>query len=346
MMRKTITKETFRALVGNLIEESPVWGVRRKGEHFTYARLETAEQLYLDLDYVRTLLPPKKLCFPPKEELLKFDVGDDVAVRVTTEVEPGVLIGLHPCALHALNMLDLSMMGDRPDEHWRARRAAIALIGVDCLPDASCFCTSMRTNLPPNDGYDLFLTDIGDNYVVEVGSDRGMELLSKASRVEEAKNGDLAAVLAFRKKKEDSVRLRLATQPENIPLALTARRDSAVWKEQAETCLACGSCNTTCATCFCFDVMDRMNLSLTNGVRERQWDGCLLPDFAKVASGENFRSQGVARYRHRYYRKFDYLPVRYGRSFCCGCGRCTVNCVPDIANPVTVLNKVIGETAG
>jgi NAD-dependent dihydropyrimidine dehydrogenase PreA subunit len=205
----------------------------------------------------------------------------------------------------------------------------------------------MHTNLPPSGGYDLFLTDIQDKYVIDVGSDRGSELLSRAPGVEDAVNGDLEAVLAFRQEKEAAVELHLNVRPENLPLALTARRNSKLWGEKAEKCLACGSCNTTCATCFCFDVLDRMNLSLADGVRERQWDGCLLPDFAMVGHGENFRSKGEARYRHRFYRKFDYLPVRYGGvAFCCGCGRCSVNCLADIANPVAVLNQVAEETAG
>ncbi|NCO33434.1 MAG: hypothetical protein AUJ92_20275 [Armatimonadetes bacterium CG2_30_59_28] len=341
MNTRIIGKSDFTNFVGTLVSEGTVSGVTKKGAHFAYENLESADQLYLDSEYVRTLLPAKKYCFPPREELFRFSIGDDVSAKDEEEGAPRVLIGPHPCDLHALRMLDLSMGGDNVDDHWVRRRENLTIIGVDCTPDAHCFCTSMRTNLPPPGGFDLFLTDIGEKFVVEIGSEKGRSLLAKSPVVRDSASADDAAVVNFRNRKVDSVRQQLYTQPENLPLALTSLRNSPVWEEFAEKCLGCASCNTTCATCYCFDVLDRMDLTMDGGIRERHWDGCLLSEFAVVASGENFRDTGLARYRHRYYRKFDYLPVRFGRVFCCGCGRCSVNCLPDIANPVTVLNAVL-----
>jgi len=346
MATKTIRKEDFSELVAMLIEEGTVSGVVRKGAHFVYADLESADQLYLGTDYVRTLLPAKKYCFPPQDKLLKFSLNDELTIQPVAEAIPRVLIGPHPCDLHALKMLDAAMGGEKADDHWRERREKLTIIGMDCLPDEHCFCTSMKTERPPQGGFDLFLTDIADRYFVEIATERGQEILSKSSRAREASAEDARAANEFRQRKAASIKQRLMTQPENIPLALTGRRASPVWEELAAKCLGCGSCNTTCATCFCFDVLDRMNLRLDEGVRERRWDGCLLSEFALVASGENFRGEKAARYRHRFYRKFAYLPVRHGNIFCCGCGRCSVNCLPDIANPVMVLNKVLADESG
>ncbi|MCK4310760.1 MAG: 4Fe-4S dicluster domain-containing protein, partial [Methanomicrobia archaeon] len=113
-----------------------------------------------------------------------------------------------------------------------------------------------------------------------------------------------------------------------------------IWKDQAEKCLACGTCTIVCPTCFCYDVNDEVDLNLTTGKRIRTWDGCLLRDFTKVGSGEIFRESLEERYRHRYNRKGRYLPDMLGFVACVGCGRCSTQCVPDIADPVDVMNMI------
>ncbi|MEA3559000.1 MAG: 4Fe-4S dicluster domain-containing protein, partial [Candidatus Thermoplasmatota archaeon] len=75
-----------------------------------------------------------------------------------------------------------------------------------------------------------------------------------------------------------------------------------------------------------------------DGHRERTWDGCLLREFTAVAGGEVFRDSVKERYRHRYYRKGMYLPMRNGFVACVGCGRCATHCLPDIADPLEVMN--------
>jgi NAD(P)H-flavin reductase/NAD-dependent dihydropyrimidine dehydrogenase PreA subunit len=121
--------------------------------------------------------------------------------------------------------------------------------------------------------------------------------------------------------------------------------ESSFWEKHSETCLACGSCVLVCPTCYCFDVKDNPDLSLESGERIRTWDGCLLEDFAKVASGENFRPTRPTRYRHRYFKKGKYLFDRFGFISCVGCGRCSSNCLPDIANPVKLFNDMYHSTS-
>jgi ferredoxin len=57
----------------------------------------------------------------------------------------------------------------------------------------------------------------------------------------------------------------------------------------------------------------------------------MLPSFAVVVGGHNFRPEAAARQRHRVSRKFDYLTKKYGRgSVCVGCGRCGRQCTSHI----------------
>lgn len=67
-----------------------------------------------------------------------------------------------------------------------------------------------------------------------------------------------------------------------------------------------------------------------------------MDDFAKVATGEDFRPGRDGRQRHRYYRKFKYPVTKYNKYFCTGCGRCTRTCMAKISLIETV-NALLDE---
>jgi len=135
-------------------------------------------------------------------------------------------------------------------------------------------------------------------------------------------------------------KLSLDVSRERLPKLLEDSYDDPYWESRSETCLSCGSCVMVCPTCFCFDVHDDAALNLREGERFRQWDGCVLVDFAKVATGENFRHDKASRFRHRIYRKGKYILERYGKVGCVGCGRCATACLADIASPVEAFNAI------
>ena len=118
--------------------------------------------------------------------------------------------------------------------------------------------------------------------------------------------------------------------------------NSKVWTDVAKKCLGCGTCNLLCPTCYCFDVRDEVELQVTQGTRDRFWDGCMLNEFAEVAGGENFRDKLSNRTRHRLYRKFKYITDKSGELHCVGCGRCTKYC-PAKISIVEIINNLIEE---
>jgi ferredoxin len=81
-----------------------------------------------------------------------------------------------------------------------------------------------------------------------------------------------------------------------------------------------------CPTCFCFDVKDKMNISLDGGERYREWDVCLLLEFAEVALGGNFRKSRDARLRQFMCHNLSYGVMQYNLMKCVGCGRCIKAC--------------------
>ena len=127
------------------------------------------------------------------------------------------------------------------------------------------------------------LTDLGNRYAINIGSQKGEELLSKyAKNVTPALARDIPNCWTEKKRNNEHVPAEIDFPPELIPeLLKDSYGKSGFWEKHSEKCLACGSCVLVCPTCYCFDVKDNPDLSLEHGERIRTWDGCLLEDFAK-----------------------------------------------------------------
>ncbi len=198
---------------------------------------------------------------------------------------------------------------------------------------------------PPDIGFDLLLTVFGDNIAIIPGSDAGMGLLSRAQGIRDASPEEMQSVKALQQETGAKATRGLNTDPRGWHDLLAKNYDSEIWAKQAESCLSCGSCTLVCPTCFCYDVTDELNLDVTTGERKRTWDGCLLRDFTKVGTGEIFRENIEDRYRHRFNRKGRYIPDNLGFIACVGCGRCSSQCVPDIADPLKLFNMLAEATS-
>ena len=315
--------------------------VRRGRNSCAFDRAERPEEVRLD--YVRTVLPPKSALLPPRERLLEFQLAPEPQVAPVLDRAPWVLFGVHPCDLAAINQLDWAMQRrhDRSDPHYAARREAATIIGIECLPDEYCFCTSVGT-CDTREGADLFLTPVAGGYLAEVLTDKGAEAMRAAPDARTPSAAEGAEAGAWSGKKAGAITSRLAAEADELPDLLEGRHESALWEETAERCYGCGTCTNVCPTCFCFDVWDEADFSLAAGARSRRYDSCQFLDFALVAGPHNFRPDRPDRVRHRWFRKFVYLNREYGSPFCVGCGRCSQACTANIGL-VEVLNAAVDE---
>jgi len=333
-----ITKEGLKSVVENLIKETELVGVKSRQGKYVYDKIANFEELCLDYDV--TIAPPTKYLLPAKETLLKFKLGDESKIEPVVETIPRAIIGVHPYDIKAIELLDEVFIATNPDPNYIARRQNTTIIGVDCLnPSDKSFAPSMGTHLTET-GFDLLLTDIGTDYMVTVESEKGAELLAQYAQVREPTGDEIAKQKEVRDKALTKYKLSLDIPKERLPKLLQDSYDDPYWESRSETCLSCGSCVMVCPTCFCFDVKDEVSLNLTHGERLRQWDGCMLVDFAKVATGENFRHDKPSRFRHRIFRKGKYILEKYGKVGCVGCGRCATACLADIASPLEAFNAI------
>jgi sulfite reductase subunit B len=173
-----------------------------------------------------------------------------------------------------------------------------------------------------------------------VGSEKGASILAKYAQVREPTGAEITKQKAVRDYALTKYKLALDVPKEKLLRLLQDNYDDPYWESRSETCLSCGSCVMVCPTCFCFDVQDDVALSLKEGERYRRWDGCMLVDFAKVGTGENFRHDKASRFRHRILRKGKYILERYGMVGCVGCGRCAIACLAEIASPLESFNAI------
>jgi len=315
-----------------------VFGPTRRKDSFVFSEVHSFDAI--ELDYPTTILPPKKAILPQRETLLRFENKDGLRIDTTIDYPPTVLLGVHTCDLHAFDLLDHAYLGNYPDEHYWIRRNATTLVSIDCTQACSehSFCKSMGTLSIP-EKFDLHLTDLGDSYAAEVGSEKGQALLGLLQTSEPVKETHYQRLQAVLNKKWNNFHYKLDFDVSELPSLLSLSYQSRIWEELSVRCLACGTCNMVCPTCMCFDVEDKATFDLSAGERIRVWDSCQLNRFAIVAGDHNFRDNRADRIRHRFMHKGKYQTEAFGVVGCVGCGRCAEQCLAGIT-PIDVFNEL------
>jgi sulfhydrogenase subunit beta (sulfur reductase) len=274
---------------------------------------------------VRAFQPLKPLFFSALEEVAEYPSTESTIA----ESKPFTIIGAAGCDLRAIEALDkVFLEGDFKDPFYEERRSKSLIIGFDCTdPLETCFCTLVGVNPYGEKGFDLNLTKIEGGYVVEVGSDKGKEVIeANMGIVKSATENHLSQREALRSKTKEAVEKHSKEfkPPASWRDVLGKAYDDGTWTRNVETCVECGACLFICPTCQCFLLYDQKLADRYK--RLKMWDTCAYRGFTQVAGGANPRERLVERFRHRYYHKLDYFPKNYNFEACTGCGRCIVAC--------------------
>ena len=272
-------------------------------------------------------ISPKQAFLPRTEVLFRYhrEKGHET-VTPPAAPEPQVVLGLHPCDVQAIKVLDAVFSAEpSPDQPYLSRRAVTTMIGHGSADDAPpLFCRDLGIDPMDNRDCDAFLVPLtGENRMaLEILTGKGAALSPAYDRFPKAGAEDLAAIAEVRKLSAARV-----TQPLDmaaIQRGLDKIFDSELWTRIHETCVGCGACAFLCPTCHCFDIQEEVRGQ--DGARIRIWDTCQFDLFTKHASGHNPRTSQRERSRQRIMHKFNYGVGRFHIPFCVGCGRCIAAC--------------------
>ena len=215
---------------------------------------------------------------------------------------------------------------------------------MDFVPDEKHLAGSMNADFVDS-GFDLFLSDIGDDYLVLVGTSRGDDMVVMSGcLMQTPTEADFDEYKKRSKARRDAYKTHLDL--EDLPEILEMEYHSKVWDELGERCLSCGSCSMVCPTCYCFDVNDEVELGKPRGPAESAPG---IPACSRLTrwspAAKTSASERSSRVKFRFYHKQRGFVAEYGRPSCVGCGRCVEVCPAEI-NIISVIETIRGERDG
>ncbi len=337
-MKMILPKNKVHKLVENALKDYEVVAPTDSEGLVLFKQITNPSEV--TLEFSNTVLPLKAVFFPQTETLFTFSQGKSVTINMPETTGEAVVLGVRPCDARSLVMLDHVFADEYKDPYVKKRENTI-LIGLNCLtPGVNCFCTSVEGGPFSGEYTDIQLTDIGENYFLEVKTDKGKafveslgDLVTPASEEDEKKKKELE------KKAHSAIQRVMNT--DGIVDRLEEMFESPFWKGIALKCLGCAACTYVCPTCHCFDMQDET--TFTRGARIRVWDSCMYPEYTRHASGYNPRPERMNRVRNRVYHKYNYFPKNCDVIACVGCGRCIEVCPVNI-DIIDVINKT-GEVS-
>ena len=342
MKERLLKKDDVKALCAGASEHwetyVPAKGLGRD-VHFTRLDGDNKESLLerLNLDYESLVVPPKVLLFPQLESLFEFQ--KDKIIETVKASGKILLFGLRACDAKGILFVDDFFKRNYEDIYYLSRSKDKLLVILGCKrPLENCFCTSTKTGPFLEQGFDLQLVDIGDEYIVEIGSERGRDFVSSYEQFfVEASKDDVKAAKAAKREAAEAVRLELDFEGA-VKKFCEGNVATEIYERISQRCIYCGGCLYVCPTCTCFNVFDTQNAGA--GGRYRNWDACVFEGYTREASGHNPRREKWIRTSRRYEHKLKYDYLTTGMSGCVGCGRCLSSCPVDIG-----ISQVIEEVS-
>ena len=300
--------------------------VRDRRNRVVFKKISDASNVAMN--YRSTMLAPRQFIYPSHQTLFQIDRKTCSYQTPSSEsINQRLIFAVHPCDMHAISVLDRIFLGDVKDSYYSQLREKTLTVVLNC--NQACdkgFCLSMGAGpfLQLKDGFDLVLTAMQDDYLVESGSEKAEALVNMAGNLRKVKEKDLAEKKNIKTRAEQSFTKQLDTK--GLPELLMNNLDHPVYERTAEArCLGCTNCTMVCPTCYCYNIKDDTSYDLKSTTRKRYWDSCQELNFARVHEG-NFRSSRQARLRQFVIHKLATWVEQYGCFGCVGCGRCMTWC--------------------
>jgi ferredoxin len=335
-----IFSSNFTKLLENLKSDYEIYIPVKKGEQRFYKKyIDFTDDIVIG--EVRAFEPLKSFFFRAREivaENFKSDIPHTIQ-------KPFCIVGVKACDLKGFKIQNYVFMNhDYQDPFYIKMCENNLIISIDCtLAIDTCFCLVLNVKPYPQENFDINLSMAGEGFIVEVGSQKGQNLVEKYSFLfEEGKKEFISQRDKQREKVikaiEKNIRENKIPYQDSFKGIIERGYESNIWADEANNCVECGACNTICPTCHCFLLYDQKDENRM--ARLRIWDSCMIKDFARVAGGANPRPELWMRLRNRFEKKFDFFPKVANLYACTGCGRCISAC-PAKIDIRKILNKLV-----
>lgn len=338
---KLIEKLKLNNLLDKLIKEMEVIApLSLSGGDVDFDIVKSRNKIMDPNQYVNDLNPIKRFFFPPTETMFNFKFKEKgYEITPVLEAKKRIIFGLRSCDVMGLNFMDTFFRTDFPDNYYLRRREDTTLISIGCSePGEWCFCICGDCGPFLEKGYDIQLTDLGNFYLAEIGSEKGKKLVTENDNFfTQASEEHLERRKEIDREAENKFKLPTSYFTKAIKKVSTDEVPEKTWEEIGDRCFSCGGCAHVCPTCSCFTVCDIMT-GTGEGKRQKIWDSCNYAGFTREASGHNPRATETDRVKRRFYHKLSYFYVlkQNGMHGCVGCGRCFLTCPGVIHLPYVV----------
>jgi len=194
------------------------------------------------------VISPKDIFFPQLETMFSFDKE---TIRPEVETSKKLIFGVRPCDTKGILFSDEFFKRNFEDTYYLSRAKDRLIVTIGCLkpprPQA-CFCTSTKTGPFIEDGYDLQLVDIGEGYIVEVGSSKGEEFINLYPDLfKDAQKDESERIKDIKFEAANAIEVKV-----DFKKALEIMKGENAFEENykriGERCLWCGGCLYVCPT--------------------------------------------------------------------------------------------------
>jgi ferredoxin len=355
---QALIRRGYRVLGPKLLTDAIIWGeidsaadlprgLRSVQEPGRYRIEDKGDERMFD--YANGMESLKRLLFDPEETLWRVSTNGEVRFNDDfQEVQPTAVIGARACDLAGMLVQDRTFLAGQyspvTDPYYARRRENLLVVAVNCTTSVStCFCASMRAGPRAKEGFDLALTELEDDFLVEAGSETGTALAAELPLRPAAPAHDEAAARAIEGAAKSQVRSLDVT---DIYELLFSNLDHPRWDDVASRCLSCSNCVMVCPTCFCHREYDEPELDGSGSRHVRRWDACYTLEHGST-HGAYLRPQVKQRYRQWLTHKVAAWIPQFGVSGCIGCGRCITWCPTgiDLTEEVAAIRATPGARA-
>jgi len=331
---KKISIKKINDLAAALMEKGTLLAPVKEAAGHNFAEIKDPQQL--DLNYYNTIVSPKTVFLPQKEDFVRYETAKPVAEAqpVALNIKATFLFGVRPCDAKSFQIMDIHFHASGIiDPYWQKRRDATVIFGcafdLDIPAQDADFYQTLGIGAADPEGSDVFMVKKGEDLLMKAITPQGEEILARLAMLGEGKPADKKYFEEYIKKGSQHQTRNMCLDPQVIAKKLEDIFHSGeFWQAQSAACLSCGICTFVCPTCYCFDICD--DTLFSRGVRRRVWDACMFTDFTLEASGHNPRTHVYQRLRQKVCHKYSFHVRKYGVISCVGCGRCTRYCPVNI----------------